>query len=138
MSNLREIKKRLLDRYKNNHTVKLKTTATKSGNASILIAPKGGDYLIGQMVVARFNGYYYTTIVDEILDKDHPEFKTTVANDTFIGVVDSCAQEKFREKLSEIACKLHKHIEDVEKQEFKAEAQEAFKLNEDEMKLFDL
>ena len=62
---------------------------------------------------------------------------TTVANDTFIGVVDSCAQEKFREKLSEIACKLHKHIEDVEEQEFKAEAQEAFKLNDGEMKLFD-
>ena len=138
MSNLREIKKRLLERWKNNQTVKLKTTATKSGNTSILIAPKGGDYLIGQMVVARFNGYYYTTIVDEILDKDHPEFKTTVANDGFIGVVDSCAQEKFREKLSEIACVLDKHIEDVEEQEFKAEAQEAFKLDEDEMKLFDL
>ena len=138
MSNLREIKKRLLERWKNNQTVKLKTTATKSGNTSILIAPKAGDYRIGQMVVAHFNGHYYTTIVDEILDKDHPEFKTTAANDGFIGVVDSHTQETFREKLSEIACKLHKHIEDVEEQEFKTEAQEAFKLDDEEMKLFDL
>lgn len=137
MSNLHEIKNRLLQRYKDNHTVKIKTTSTKSGNTSILLAPKAGDYLTGQMVVAHFNGHYYTAIVDEILDKDHPEFKTTAANDGFIGVVDSCAQEAFREKLSEIACALHKHIEDVEEQEFKAEAQEAFKLNDGEMKLFD-